>query len=102
MNFKVIVAFDLGTTGNRVMAFTKDGTVAAKSYYEFPQIFSQAGWVEHDPQAILETSLKALRDVVAAVGAENIEAIGITNQRETSILWDKKTGPPFIMLLSGA
>ncbi len=94
MKPKVILAFDLGTTGNRVMAFTREGAVAAKSYYEFPQIFPQAGWVEHDPQAILETTLKALQDVVAVVGAENIEAIGITNQRETSILWDKKSGQP--------
>ncbi|MDD5259676.1 MAG: glycerol kinase GlpK [bacterium] len=94
MNPKVIVAFDLGTTGNRVMAFTRDGTVAAKSYYEFPQIFPQAGWVEHDPQAILKTALQALQDVAGIVGPENIESIGITNQRETSILWDKKTGQP--------
>ncbi len=91
---KVIVAFDLGTTGNRVMAFTREGTVAAKFYYEFPQIFPQAGWVEHDPQAILQTALQAWQEVVAVVGINNIESIGITNQRETSILWDKNTGQP--------
>lgn len=94
MKPKVILAFDLGTTGNRVMAFSREGAVVARAYYEFPQIFPRAGWVEHDPLAILETSLKALQDVVAVVSAENIEAIGITNQRETSILWDKKTGQP--------
>ncbi|MBI5554640.1 MAG: glycerol kinase GlpK [Elusimicrobia bacterium] len=94
MKSKVILAFDLGTTGNRVMAFSREGAVRARSYYEFPQIFPQPGWVEHDPQAILETSLKALQDVVAVIGAEKIEAIGITNQRETSLLWDKKTGQP--------
>lgn len=94
MKDKVIVAFDLGTTGNRVMAFTRDGTVAAKSYYEFPQIFPQAGWVEHDPKTILKTALQAWQDVVAVVGINNIESIGITNQRETSILWDKNTGEP--------
>ncbi len=94
MKPKVIVAFDLGTTGNRVMAFNRDGTVAARSYYEFPQIFPQAGWVEHEPQAILKTSLQAFQDVAAIVGPENIECIGITNQRETSILWDKNSGQP--------
>jgi glycerol kinase len=94
MKAKVILAFDLGTTGNRVMAFTRDGAVAARSYYEFPQIFPQAGWVEHDPQAILKTTLQALHDVAAVVGPENIESIGITNQRETSILWDRNTGQP--------
>lgn len=94
MKPKVILAFDLGTTGNRVMAFTRDGGVAARAYYEFPQIFPQAGWVEHDPQAILTTALQALSDVAAIVGPENIESIGITNQRETSILWDRSTGQP--------
>ncbi|MDD5131033.1 MAG: glycerol kinase GlpK [bacterium] len=94
MKPKVIVAFDLGTTGNRVMAFTREGQVAARSYYEFPQIFPQAGWVEHDPLAILETALQALGDVTGVVGPENIESIGITNQRETTILWDRDTGQP--------
>jgi glycerol kinase len=94
MKPKVIVAFDLGTTGNRVMAFTRDGAVAAKSYYEFTQIFPQASWVEHDPLEILKTALQALSDVATVVGPESIECIGITNQRETSILWDRNTGQP--------
>jgi len=94
MKKKVVLAIDLGTTGNRVIAFSKDGDILAKSYYEFPQIFPKPGWVEHNPMDIWNTTRKALLDVVGSVGAENIEAIGITNQRETTILWDKKTGKP--------
>ncbi|HDK35498.1 MAG TPA: glycerol kinase, partial [Bacteroidetes bacterium] len=90
----VILAIDLGTTGNRVIAFSENGTVVSKSYYEFPQIFPQPGWVEHDPFDIWNTVKRALTDVAAAVGPENIAAIGITNQRETTILWDKSTGKP--------
>lgn len=89
-----ILALDLGTTGNRAVAFDRKGSVAAKAYYEFPQIFPKPGWVEHDPLEILNTTLKALKEVVAQVGAENIEAVGITNQRETTIIWDKSTGKP--------
>ncbi|RKX97843.1 MAG: glycerol kinase [Spirochaetes bacterium] len=94
MNQKVVLAIDLGTTGNRVIAFSKEGKIIAKSYYEFSQIFPQPGWVEHDPCEILETTFKALRDVIKIVGVENIVSIGITNQRETTVLWDKTTGEP--------
>lgn len=85
---------DLGTTGNRVAAFARDGRLTASAYYEFPQIFPQPGWVEHDPFQILETAMRALREVTGKVGVENIQGLGITNQRETTILWDKKTGIP--------
>ncbi|NOZ25925.1 MAG: glycerol kinase GlpK [Nitrospirae bacterium] len=91
---KVILAIDLGTTGNRVIAFTADGSVAAKSYYEFPQIFPAPGWVEHDPFDILNTTKKALQDVISAVGADSVVSMGMTNQRETTLLWDKRTGKP--------
>ncbi len=94
MNRKIVVALDLGTTGNRAIAFAKDGTVAAKSYYEFSQIFPQPGWVEHDPMEIVSTTFRALKEVLAEVGAENVAAIGITNQRETTILWDRASGKP--------
>jgi glycerol kinase len=90
----VIVAIDLGTTGNRVIAFSKKGDVVAKSYYEFPQLFPKPGWVEHDAMAIWHTTLAALKDVLAKVGAGNVSAIGITNQRETTVLWDRTTGKP--------
>ena len=91
---KAILALDLGTTGNRVIAFSQDGEVLAKSYYEFPQIFPKPGWVEHSPQDIVDTTFRAFRDVLAEVGAENVEAIGITNQRETTVLWDRHSGKP--------
>jgi glycerol kinase len=91
---KYVVAIDLGTTGNRALAFSKDGRIAARSYYEFAQRFPKPGWVEHDPLDIWNTAKKALRDVLTTVGVGNIEAIGITNQRETTILWDKFTGKP--------
>ncbi|MFH1259544.1 MAG: glycerol kinase GlpK [Elusimicrobiota bacterium] len=94
MNTKVVLAIDLGTTGNRVMAFSREGKILAKAYYEFPQIFPKPGWVEHNPLDILKTTLKALRDAAKAVGVNKIVSIGITNQRETTILWDKFTGQP--------
>jgi glycerol kinase len=91
---KVILAIDLGTTGNRVIAFAKDGTIVARSYYEFPQIFPRPGWVEHDPLVIWDTTKRALKDVLKKVGAANVAAIGIANQRETTILWDRTSGKP--------
>jgi len=94
MNEKVVVALDLGTTGNRAIAFNKKGEPVAKSYYELPQYFPKAGWVEHDPLELYGTALKALKDVIASAGAQNISSIGITNQRETTVIWDKRTGKP--------
>lgn len=91
---KVVIAIDLGTTGNRVMAFSRNGEIRAKSYYEFPQIYPKPGWVEHDAAQIWETALKSLREVATKVGVENIEAAGITNQRETTVLWDRQSGHP--------
>ncbi len=94
MRKKVVLAIDLGTTGNRVIAFSKDGEIVAKSYYEISQIFPQPGWVEQDPQEVIFTTYKALQDVLKKVGIDNVVSIGITNQRETTILWDKDTGKP--------
>lgn len=91
---KVVLAMDLGTTGNRVIAFSKQGKPVAKSYYEFPQIFPKPGWVEHNPVDIWNTARKALQDVIKKTGARSIVSIGITNQRETTVLWNKKTGKP--------
>jgi len=91
---KVVLAFDLGTTGNRVLAFSKKGEVVAKSYYEFKQLYPKPGWVEHDPLEIWQTTQRAFQDVVRKVGGENIVSAGITNQRETVVLWDKNTGEP--------
>ena len=94
MKGKAVVAIDLGTTGNRVIAFSREGKILSKSYYEFPQIFPQSGWVEHNPFDILNTTLHALRDVVKVIGVNNVTSICMTNQRETTILWDKFTGKP--------
>lgn len=91
---KVVLAFDLGTTGNRVVAYSKNGDMIASSACEFPQIFPRPGWVEHNPFDILNTTFKAAGDVIAKVGIENIECVGITNQRETAVLWDSETGEP--------
>ena len=89
---RYVIAIDLGTTSSRAIAFGEDGTVAAKAQYPFRQIYPGAGWVEHDPEDIYGTSLRALRETVAAVGADNVAAIGITNQRETTVVWDKRSG----------
>lgn len=89
-----ILSLDLGTTGNKAMAFNKDGKEIASSYLEFPQIFPKEGWVEHNPNEILKTALKVITNVVEKVGVKNILTIGITNQRETTVIWDKQTGEP--------
>lgn len=89
---RYVIAIDQGTTSSRAIAFGEDGTVAAKAQYPFRQIYPGAGWVEHDPEDIYGTSLRALRETVAAVGADNVAAIGITNQRETTVVWDKRAG----------
>ncbi|MSR89057.1 MAG: glycerol kinase [Candidatus Margulisbacteria bacterium] len=90
----VILSLDLGTTGNRAIAFSIDGKVVAESYKEFPQIFPKPGWVEHDPMVIWESVLHVVSDVVKKIGADSIQAVGITNQRETTVVWDKRTGIP--------
>lgn len=94
MNRKVVMVIDLGTTGTRVVAISKEGAIVFKSYYEFSQIFPQPGWVEQDPIEIISTTNQALRDVLSFIGAENVISIGITSQRETTILWDKQSGKP--------
>lgn len=91
-----ILALDQGTTSSRAMVFDAAGRVVTSAQKEFPQIFPQPGWVEHDPEAIwaslLDTAQQALRQ--AALKSEDVAAIGVTNQRETTILWDRKTGKP--------
>ncbi len=91
---KVILALDLGTTGNRAVAFDKQGRQVAKAYQEFSQIFPQAGWVEHDAEEIWQSTRSVLEKVASEVGVHNIVSLGITNQRETTVLWNKKTGKP--------
>jgi len=91
---KVLVALDQGTTSSRAVVFDLQGNMLATSAEEFPQIYPQPGWVEHDPNRILETQVRSLKRAVrfAGVGPEDIAAIGITNQRETTLLWERDTG----------
>lgn len=89
-----VIAIDAGTTGVRSRAVFVDGRDAAASYREFEQHYPQPGWVEHDPVEIWEAAVATLDDVIAQVGREHVAAIGITNQRETVLTWDRTTGEP--------
>ena len=88
----VILALDQGTTSSRAMAIGLDGQVIASAQEEFPQIFPQSGWVEHDPEAIWRTQRRTAEQTVERLGDRKIAAIGVTNQRETVVVWDRKTG----------
>ena len=91
---KYLAALDQGTTSSRTVIFTPDGQMVASCGQEFPQHYPHPGWVEHDPRDILDTQVASLREAVrlAGIHPEEIAAIGITNQRETTFLWDRKTG----------
>jgi glycerol kinase len=89
-----ILAIDQGTTSTRTIAFDKKGNNIASAQQEFTQIFPKPGWVEHDALEIWESVKSTLRAVTARVGADQVAAIGITNQRETTVVWDKRTGKP--------
>ena len=91
-----VIALDQGTTSSRAVIFDEQARIVAMKSYEFEQIYPQPGWVEHDPTAILNTQIDALREAVriSGVPVEEIAAVGITNQRETTLLWDRKTGRP--------
>lgn len=91
-----VIALDQGTTSSRAVIFDEQAQIVAMKSFEFEQIYPQPGWVEHDPAAILNTQVDALREAVRISGipVENIKAIGITNQRETTIIWDRMTGRP--------
>ena len=91
-----VVAIDQGTTGSTVLVLDKRGRVVARAYSEFRQYYPKPGWVEHDAEEIWQVTLRVLRQAVrrAQVKAKDIAAIGITNQRETTVVWDRKTGRP--------
>lgn len=89
-----ILALDQGTTSSRAILFDRQGQIAASGQYDFPQIYPQAGWVEHDPEAIWESECRAAADALKDVQPGQVLGIGVTNQRETTILWDKQTGQP--------
>ena len=89
-----IVAIDQGTTSTRSIVFDKKGNTIAVAQEEITQYYPKPGWVEHNPIEILESVLTTVKAVVKKVGAHNIAAFGITNQRETTVVWDKRTGKP--------
>ncbi|MDY4755192.1 MAG: glycerol kinase GlpK [Candidatus Faecousia sp.] len=93
---KFIMALDSGTTSNRCILFNKKGEICSMAQKEFTQLFPQPGWVEHNADEIFDTMLLVARQALANIGAtaENIAAIGITNQRETTVVWNRRTGEP--------
>ncbi len=93
---RFVLALDQGTTSSRALLFDRAGNVAAVKQHEFAQHYPKPGWVEHDPREIWETQLRAARQVLAEAGASarDVAAIGITNQRETAVVWDRATGEP--------
>ncbi|HEY2630724.1 MAG TPA: glycerol kinase GlpK [Usitatibacter sp.] len=93
---KAVLALDQGTTSSRAIAFGRDGRILGTAQQEFRQIFPQPGWVEHDPDEIWRTQRDVASQALAAanLGASDIAAIGITNQRETTVLWERATGRP--------
>lgn len=96
MGKKYILALDQGTTSSRCILFDKGGNICSMAQKEFTQYYPKPGWVEHDPMEIWSSQLAVATEAMARLGAKaaDIQAIGITNQRETTIVWDKETGQP--------
>ena len=89
-----VLAIDQGTTSSRAIVFRSDISIAATAQQEFPQHFPASGWVEHEPEDIWTSTVAVCREALkkAGVGPKDIAAIGITNQRETTVVWDRATG----------
>ena len=96
MGKSFVLAFDQGTSSSRAILFDRTGAVRAMAQKEFTQLYPKPGWVEHDPQEIWNTQLSVAREVLeqAGIGPADIAAIGITNQRETTVVWDRHSGRP--------
>jgi glycerol kinase len=96
MNKKYILSIDQGTTSSRAIIFDKKGEIISIAQEEFKQIYPRAAWVEHDPKEIWSSQISVIAGALAKenLKAKNIEAIGITNQRKTTIVWDKLSGKP--------
>ena len=92
----VILALDQGTTSSRAIIFNHDGSIRTVAQKEFTQNFPQSGWVEHDPEEIWTSQISTAREALQKAGlkSSDVAAIGITNQRETTLVWDRKTGAP--------
>ncbi|MBQ7491030.1 MAG: glycerol kinase GlpK [Clostridia bacterium] len=93
-----VIALDQGTTSSRAIVFSREGTIVSRGQYPLPQHYPAPGWVEHDPMEILRTQLMALAEAYerAELSPAQIAAIGVTNQRETAVVWDKDTGLPIM------
>jgi glycerol kinase len=91
-----ILALDQGTTSSRAILFGHDGKIAGVAQHEFKQIYPNVGWVEHDPYDILTSQLTSAVEVLgkASVRPRDVAALGITNQRETTLVWNRDTGKP--------
>ncbi len=96
MREKFVLAIDQGTTGTRAIAYDRDAHVVSQSYRQLTQYYPRPGWVEHDPEEIWQSCLGVVEEILTRNGLnpQKIEAIGITNQRETTLVWDKDTGEP--------
>ena len=96
MEKKYIIALDQGTSSSRAVLFNKHAKIIDVVQCEIEQIFPQPGWVEHNPEEIITTQTKALHDLISnnSINPSEIDSIAITNQRETTVLWNKKTGKP--------
>ena len=91
-----VLSLDQGTTSSRAIVFDRAGQIVCAAQHEFPQIYPQPGYVEHDPEAIWDSQVATARQALAGAGIEpgQVAAIGITNQRETTVVWDRETGRP--------
>ena len=91
---KYMIALDQGTTSSRCIVFDREGSICSMAQKEFPQIYPKPGWVEHDPVDIWSSQLSVMTEAMSKLGVsgEDIAGIGITNQRETTIVWNRKTG----------
>ena len=91
-----VIALDQGTTSSRAIVFDRAGQIVSIAQYDYPQIYPRPGWVEHDPRQIWATQSSTLTEALASVGisSDEVAAIGITNQRETTVVWEKDTGKP--------
>ncbi|MFZ1261104.1 MAG: FGGY family carbohydrate kinase, partial [Chitinophagaceae bacterium] len=96
MSSHYILALDQGTTSSRSMLFDKQGNIISVAQKEFKQIFPQPGWVEHDADEIWSTQFGTMAEAVAKahINMKQVAGIGITNQRETTVVWDRKTSQP--------
>lgn len=98
---KYVLSFDAGTTSSRAIVFDKSGHIVSVAQKEFQQIFPQPGWVEHDANEIWSTQIGVAAEAIvkASVTASEIVSIGITNQRETTVVWDRQSGQPIYPII---